>query len=94
MIFIKGNKYYHAIYMTRDGEHEYSEDGVLSARDFKEAQENAEKAKQLFERSGWEEFCELTNLYEIPMSDYKVLSNYVLNIDAHLGLAKFSGISK
>jgi hypothetical protein len=74
-------KYYLADYLTYDGEHEYSEYGVLSARDYASAEEKAKKGKKFFARFGWEEFCELFHIAEIPEGDFSVLGKYHPIID-------------
>lgn len=74
-------QYYYATYETRDGEHEYTENGVLSAQSPREAERKAKKALRLFAHAGWEEFCEYDGLMEISIVDYLVLKKYMLNID-------------
>lgn len=76
-------QYFHVKYETRDGEHAYQESAVLSAFTLKQAERKAKKAKSLFERSGWEEFCEYYSLTEISVVDYLVLKKYTLNIDRY-----------
>jgi hypothetical protein len=74
-------KYYLADYLTYDGEHEYSEYGVVSARDYKSAEKKAKKGKKYFTRFGWEEFCELFHIAEIPRQDFEVLQKYFHKLD-------------
>jgi len=74
-------KYFIVDYLTRDGEHEYTEHGVLSARSSESAYTKAERGRKFFTRYGWEEFCERSGVYEIPKADFEVLGKYFLNID-------------
>lgn len=76
-------QYFYARFGTRDGEHEYTETGVLSAVTLKQAERKAKKAKALFDRPGWEEFCEYEDVVEISIVDYLVLKKYMRNIDHH-----------
>jgi N12 class adenine-specific DNA methylase len=78
---VVNTKYYFVTYETRDGEHEYRELGVLQARDYKIALEKAVKAKPLYNRYGWEEFCRHDEIMEITGIEYAVLKKFVLNID-------------
>ena len=73
-------KYYIADYRTYDGEHEYLESGVLSARTFETAQKRAVKGRSLFTRYGWEEFCNFESIHEIPKADFEVLQKYLTKI--------------
>ena len=77
-------KYFLADYITYDGEHEYTEYGVLSARTDENARKTAEKGRKYFTRYGWEEFCELSYLREIPKADFQVLEKYHFNINKFL----------
>lgn len=74
-------KYFYVTYETRDGEHEYREGGVLQASNYKQALKKAVKAKRLFDRYGWEEFCEQNEVIEITRSEYLVLKRFMLDID-------------
>jgi hypothetical protein len=74
-------KYYYVTYETRDGEHEYREAGVLQANDYKLALKKAIKAKPLYDRYGWEEFCRHDEIMEITKTEYKVLRKFMLDID-------------
>ena len=82
---VVNTKYYFVTYETRDGEHEYRELGVLQARDYKIALEKAVKAKPLYDRYGWEEFCRHDETMEITGIEYAVLKKFVLNIDYYFG---------
>ena len=73
-------KYFLADYITYDGEHEYSEYGVVSARDSTSAEKKAKQGRKCFTRLGWEEFCELFHLQEISITDYDVLKKYFQEI--------------
>jgi hypothetical protein len=77
-------KYFYVTYETVDGEHEYQESGVLQAGDYTAAVAKAERAKPLFDRYGWEEFCRQDNVMEINKGDYIVLRRFVLDIDYYL----------
>jgi len=74
-------KYYFADYLTYDGEHEYTEYAVLSARTDGIARRKAEKGREFFTRYGWEEFCELFQVKRIPRADFWVLQKYHSNLD-------------
>jgi hypothetical protein len=78
-------QYFYATYETREGEHEYTENGVLSAQSPKQAERKAKKARRLFTRVGGEEFCEYDGLMEISIVDYLVLKKYLFNIDRYFG---------
>ena len=73
-------KYYIIDYRTLDGEHEYIEHGVLASRTYNNAEKRAKKGKVLFNRYGWEEFCSLDDIQEIPVADYEVLKKYFTKI--------------
>lgn len=74
-------KYFYVTYETRDGEHEYKESGVLKANDYKLGVEKAQKAKPLYERYGWEEFCQQDEIIEITKAEYMVLKRFMLDVD-------------
>lgn len=76
-------KYFYVEYETRDGEHEYRESGVLKAKSLKAALKKAIRAKRLFDRFGWEEFCAHDETREISQIDYAVLKRFVLDIDRY-----------
>jgi hypothetical protein len=73
-------KYFLAEYKTIDGEHEYSEFGVLPASTWDNAEKQAIKGRKLFTRFGWEEFCFLDHIREIPLADYEVLKKYCAQV--------------
>ena len=74
-------KYYYVTYETMDGEHEYQEAGVLQANDYQSALDKAVKAKPLYDRYGWEEFCRHDKIIEISKIEYAVLKKFMLDID-------------
>jgi hypothetical protein len=74
-------KYYLIDYITYDGEHEYTEHGVLSARTYDVARKKAKKGRKFLTRYGWEEFCELYHVQEIPRADFWVLTKYHPTLD-------------
>lgn len=76
-------KYWFVTYRTLDGEHEYCESGVLSSETIKQAGKKAQKAKAIFDRPGWEEFCENESALEIPEYDYRVLKRFTCDIDSY-----------
>lgn len=78
-------KYWFVTYITRDGEHEYSEAGCLSAGTLNEAEKKAMKAKRLLDRYGWEEFCEYESAMEITKEEYRVLKRFTCDIDGYFG---------
>lgn len=77
-------QYFYVTCLTRDGERQYQESGVLTASTIREAEAKAKKAKALFERPGLEEFCGHDWLREISVIDYTVLKKYMLNIDRYV----------
>lgn len=76
-------KYYFVTYQTRDGEHEYREGGVLKAKNYTLALKKAIRAKRLYNRYGWEEFCAADALREITSIEYTVLKRFMLNLDSY-----------
>jgi hypothetical protein len=87
-------KYFLADYLTYDGEHEYSEHGVLTARTFESAKNKATKGRKFFTRYGWEEFCELFRVDEIPMTDYRPYARGPLRMfDRGGNIGQFAGKS-
>jgi hypothetical protein len=74
-------KYFFADYITYDGDHEYTEYAVLSARTDEIARKKAEKGRKFFTRYGWEEFCKLSHVQETPRTDFWVLQKYHGNLD-------------
>ena len=77
-------KYFLIDYLTRDGEHEYTEHAVLSALSSERAYTKAARGRKYFTRYGWEEFCELSGVYEIPKADFEILGKYLFNINNFL----------
>lgn len=75
--------YFYATYETRDEEHEYRESGVLSALTVRQAEKKALKAKALFDRPGWEEFCAYDGLTAVSEQEYQVLRKYMCDIDGY-----------
>jgi hypothetical protein len=73
-------KHYLIEYRTLDGEHEYTEYAVTTARTYNNAERRAKKGKASFNRYGWEEFCSLDGIQEIPVADYEVLKKYFTEI--------------
>lgn len=76
-------KYFYVIYKTVEGEHEYRESGVLQAGSYIEALKKAVEAKRLFDRYGWEEFCEQSEVIEITKGEYMVLKRFMLDIEPY-----------
>lgn len=76
-------QYFYATYLTRDGEHEYREGGVLSAATEKQAERKAKKGKVIFDRPCWERYCAHDSLREVSVVDYLVLKKYICNIDRY-----------
>ena len=76
-------QYFYVIYVSRHGENAYREAGVLSASTLKQAEKKAQKAKALYARAGWQQFCKYDGLTEISVIDYLVLKKYMFNIDHH-----------
>jgi hypothetical protein len=75
--------YFYVTYETRGGEHEYRESGVLSALTVRQAEKKALKAKVLFDRPGWEEFCAYDSLIGVSEQEYQVLKKYTCDIDSY-----------
>jgi hypothetical protein len=73
-------KHYLIEYRTLDGEHEYTEHAVTTARTYNNAEKLAKKGKTSFNRYGWEEFCSLDGIQEIPVAEYEVLKKYFIKI--------------
>ena len=69
-------KYFLATYKTCNGDHEYAEFGILTAPTGEKAEKQARKGRRFFTRAGWEEWCFLDYLQEIPKTDYAVLKKY------------------
>jgi hypothetical protein len=76
-------QYFYVTYESREGGHAYREGGVLTAVTIKWAERKAAKAKALYVRPGWEEFCQCDGLKEISIVDYLVLKKYTFNIDRY-----------
>ena len=72
--------YYLIEYITRDGEHEYTEFAVTAAKSFAQAEKRAARGLPDFQRLGWEEFCEVSHLMPIPKDDFAVLRKYFLDL--------------
>ena len=73
-------KHYLIEYRTLDGEHEYTEYAVTASRTYNNSEKRAKKGKASFNRYGWEEFCSLDGIQEIPVADYEVLKKYLTKI--------------
>jgi hypothetical protein len=73
-------KFYIAHYRTYDGEHEYVEYGVFASHSYETGVKRAEKGKRFFSRYGWQEYCRLNRLEEIPKQDYLILKKYFSKI--------------
>jgi hypothetical protein len=69
-------RYFLIEYVTRDGEHEYSEYAVTAARSQAGAEKSAKRGRRQFTRVGWEEFCVVSDIREIPSEDYRILGKY------------------
>jgi hypothetical protein len=54
---------------------------VCCKRDYKEALKKAVEGKRLFDRNGWEEFCEQDEVIEITKEEYMVLKRFLLDIE-------------
>jgi hypothetical protein len=76
-------KYYFVTYETRDGEREYRESGVLKASSYTLALKKAIRAKRLYTRYGWGEFCASDEIREITSIEYTVLKRFMFDIDSY-----------
>jgi hypothetical protein len=74
----KNMRYFLIEYTTLDGEHEYTERGVTAAINYDTAEKYAKKGLKYFYRYGWEEFCEVSNIREIPKNDFKILKKHFI----------------
>jgi len=73
-------KHYIIEYRTLDGEHEYMEYAVISTSTYNDAEKRARAGRKQFIRYGWEEFCGINDIIEIPVADYEVLKKYFTKI--------------
>jgi hypothetical protein len=76
-------KYYYVRYGAKNGEHEYQENGVLRAMNYKLALKKAGRAKRQFDRYGAQELSIRDEIREISPVEYAVLKRFILDIDSY-----------